>query len=131
MRSITLPLIGLFVLGSCQMKAQLEPCKEFDVLAIEMDSIYKKTLTDYRGDQLLVKRIQASQVKWIGYRNSYINSLYTDHESNYGDTHKDCRCTELNNMQRFRIDQLKKWLDESCDNSKCLDSRNSLRDEGF
>lgn len=129
MRNATLILIGLFILSSCQMKPQLEPCKEFDVLAIEMDSVYKKALIDHRGDQLLVKRIKASQVKWIGYRNSYINSLYTEHESKYGDTHKDCRCTELNNMQRFRIDQLKKWLDGSCGNSKCLDSRNSLKNE--
>jgi len=117
----------ILILFSCQSRNQLEPCKEFDVLAIEMDSIYKEVLNLNPSDNLFVRRIESSQVKWIGYRNSYIHALYTKKPELYGDTYKDCRCTELNEMQKFRIAQLKMWLDGSCADSACLDSRNTLK----
>lgn len=111
-------------LSACGSDTSVSECERFDVLAIEMDQTLDEILEQYRADFLFIRRIRASQVDWINYRNSHILSLYTGNEDSYGDNYAECRCRELNKMAEARIEQLSHWLNDNSD-LECVDSSHS------
>ena len=128
MKKLFLITLSTLLFSTCTQKnAGQDPCDRFDELAIEMQTLYDQILIDYRTDRLFLRRFKESQSKWTGYRNSFIGTLYAGHEDTYGETHRECRCRELNKLSEYRIAHLRRWVTNPDDPEKCLNSTNTAK----
>jgi hypothetical protein len=100
-------------------------CQKFDTLDKEMRRVLNEIRTQYKSDQVFIKKLNSSQAYWIPYMNSHVRAIYPKdwdrvYRKEYGRTEfNECKCKELNKLMFKRIEDLTAFLDPDYGQDDC------------
>tara|TARA_R110002050_G_C8671328_1_gene492089 strand:- start:58 stop:384 length:327 start_codon:yes stop_codon:yes gene_type:complete len=85
---------------------------EYQKSEIELNSIYKKILTEYKSDSIFIDRLKKTQKIWISYRDAELEIKFPaeNKQAEYGSVYPMCVTYFLKELTDERIKKLKTWL---------------------
>lgn len=107
-----------------QADVQARACKEYQEADSELNTVYKKVLSEYKSDKEFLQKLKKAQQAWIAYRDAHIESRYpaADKQAEYGTMYVTCLCEIQKELTVQRTDMLKLWLDGVKEGETCSGS---------
>ncbi len=96
--------------GQTQNQMTFEAGQKYQQADKELNQVFQQILKVYSNDSIFIKQLQSTQVLWMQWRNSEINTRYLPGE-NYGSMLSICQSALAESFIRQRISYLKLWLD--------------------
>ncbi len=117
-------LFSMTVFAQTQAEMNQQACDAYKRADVELNTVYQRVLTEYKGDALFVRKMKAAQHAWIAYRDAHLESVYPadDPRFAYGSVYPMCRCVELTEMTKKRTELLRRWLTGEKDGEVCAGS---------
>jgi uncharacterized protein YecT (DUF1311 family) len=75
-----------------QLQMNEASCAEYKQADREMNRVYLKIVSDYRGDPVFIKALKRAQLAWLHYRDAHVDSIFPGAASQYGSVSTMCRC---------------------------------------
>lgn len=94
-----------------QLQMNEAACAEYKQADREMNRVYLKIVSDYRGNLAFIKAIKKAQLAWLRYRDAHVESIFPGNASQYGSVSTMCRCGSLAEITKERTQTLKRWLE--------------------
>ena len=103
---------SLFINAQTQSKMNKDVNDEYQKSEIELNSIYKKILTEYKSDSIFIDRLKKTQKIWISYRDAELEIKFPaeNKQAEYGSVYPMCVTYFLKELTDERIKKLKTWL---------------------
>lgn len=83
-------------------------CEGFQRADKDLNTTYQRIRSEYAGDALFLKKLEAAQRAWIGFRDAAVLSL---HPVRDGSVATLCECTERERLTRARTRELQRWIE--------------------
>lgn len=82
----------------------------------ELNIVYKKVLQKYKNDKVFISKLQKAELAWIKFKDAHIQSIYpAEDKTFYGSVYPMCANMTIAEITQERINQLKLWLDGTCE----------------
>ena len=89
----------------------------------ELNTVYIKILSDYKGDMAFIKNLKASQRLWLQFRDAELKAKYPDRPAGYyGSVLPSCKAGYLAQLTNERIKTLQVWIDGIPEGDVCAGS---------
>jgi len=106
-----------------QVDMQDESCAKFKKADAELNKIYKKILTEYKGNTIFIEKLKKAQKAWLVYRDAHIESVYPEEDkSYYGSVYGMCNCGVKQELTEQRTRMLKQWVQGVKEGEVCAGS---------
>lgn len=106
-----------------QADIQDESCAKFKKADAELNKTYKKILTGYKGDKVLIEKLKKAQKAWLVYRDAHIESVYPEKDKTYyGSVYRMCNCEVKQELTEQRTKILKQWVQGVKEGDVCAGS---------
>lgn len=95
-----------------QKAMQNDACNDYRKADSELNSVYQRILSEYRGDKEFLDKLKKAQKTWLSYRDAHVESVYPakDKRTEYGSMYETCLCTVQKDMTIQRTEILSLWL---------------------
>jgi uncharacterized protein YecT (DUF1311 family) len=109
---------------NCQTQLQMNEasCAEYKQADRDMNRVYLKIVSDYRGDPVFIKVMKKAQLAWLRYRDAHVDSIFPGAASQYGSVSTMCRCGSLAEITKERTQTLNRWLEGIDEGDVCAGS---------
>jgi len=97
-------------------------CAEYKQADREMNRVYLKIVSDYRGRLAFIKALKKAQLAWLRYRDAHVESIFPGDASQYGSVSTMCRCGSLAEITKERTQTLNRWLEGVEEGDVCAGS---------
>lgn len=96
-----------------QMELNNKACAAHKKADAEMNKIYRRILSENRGDKVFVQKMRAAQRAWLVFRDAHLEAMYpaADKRAAYGTVNPMCQCMELEKLTDERTRVLRQWVD--------------------
>ena len=112
---VALSFAGVQASSSENSQTQLQmneaSCAEYKQTDREMNRVYLKIVSDYRGDPVFIKALKKAQLAWLHYRDAHVDSIFPGAASQYGSVSTMCRCGSLSEITKERTQTLNRRLE--------------------
>ena len=105
-----------------QLQMNEGACAEYKQADKEMNRIYLKIVSDYRGKLAFIKALKKAQLAWLRYRDAHVESIFPGDASQYGSVSTMCRCGSLAEITKERTQTLNRWLEGAEEGDVCAGS---------
>jgi uncharacterized protein YecT (DUF1311 family) len=123
---VAFSLAGVQASSSENSQTQLQmneaSCAEYKQADREMNRVYLKIVSDYRGDPVFIKAMKKAQLAWLRYRDAHVDSIFPGAASQYGSVSTMCRCGSLSEITKERTQTLNRWLEGIEEGDVCAGS---------
>lgn len=123
---VALSFAGVQASSSENSQTQLQmneaACAEYKQADREMNRVYLKIVSDYRGDPGFFKAMKKAQLAWLRYRDAHVESIFPGNASQYGSVSTMCRCGSLAEITKERTQTLTRWLEGIEEGDVCAGS---------
>jgi uncharacterized protein YecT (DUF1311 family) len=122
--ALLVPLSLTFVLAQTQGELNQQACDAYKSADVELNGVYQRVLSEYKGDALFDRKMKAAQHAWIAYRDAHLESLYPaeDPRLAYGSVYPMCRCMVLMEVTKKRTEILRRWVAGEKEGDVCVGS---------
>ena len=123
---VALSFAGVQASSSENSQTQLQmneaSCAEYKQADREMNRVYLKIVSDYRGRLAFIKALKKAQLAWLRYRDAHVESIFPGDASQYGSVSTMCRCGSLAEITKERTQTLNRWLEGIEEGDVCAGS---------
>jgi uncharacterized protein YecT (DUF1311 family) len=123
---VALSFAGVQASSSENSQTQLQmneaSCAEYKQADRDMNRVYLKIVSDYRGDPVFIKALKKAQLAWLRYRDAHVDSIFPGAASQYGSVSTMCRCGSLSEITKERTQTLNRWLEGIEEGDVCAGS---------
>ena len=105
-----------------QLQMNEGACAEYKQADREMNRVYLKIVSDYRGRLAFIKALKKAQLAWLRYRDAHVESIFPGDASQYGSVSTMCRCGSLAEITKERTQTLNRWLEGVEEGDVCAGS---------
>jgi uncharacterized protein YecT (DUF1311 family) len=122
--ALLVPLCLAVALAQSQGQMNQQACDEYKSADVELNRVYRRVLSEYKGDALFVRKMKNAQRAWIAYRDAHLESLYPAENPRfaYGSVYPMCRCMVLTEMTKQRTMLMRRWLTGEKEGDVCAGS---------
>jgi uncharacterized protein YecT (DUF1311 family) len=88
----------------------------------ELNTVYKEIMAQYWNDTIFIKNARDAQRQWIKFRDAQVKMKFPPYPGWNRDSLQNCIDTYLTLLTNLRVQELKKWTEESLSESACKGS---------
>ncbi len=95
-----------------QVEMNEEAGNEYKKSDTELNTVYKKILTEYKSDPIFIDRLKKTQRIWISYRDAELEMKFPakNKQLEYGSIYPMCASLFLKELTKERTEKLRIWL---------------------
>jgi len=96
--------------GQSQGEMNESASKAYQKADKELNTVYKRILTEYGQDTVFIKNFKLAQRLWVQLRDAEMKARYPDNANSYGSIFPVCWYGYLTELTEDRIKKLKVWI---------------------
>ncbi|AGY58525.1 lysozyme inhibitor LprI family protein [Gloeobacter kilaueensis] len=110
--------------GQSQLELNTQACGEYQKADGQLNSVYQQIRRQYSGQKQFLDKLTRAERAWIAYRDAHLDSRFPSNnpQLEYGSVYPMCRCQELTQLTRERIQFLKRWVEGVPEGEVCSGS---------
>jgi len=123
--SIAITLLFSTNAATRQSQAEMnqDACGKYKKADDAMNRIYRKIITEAKGDAQFIAKMKKAQRAWLAFRDAQLEATYPDPAPHaYGSVNPMCRCMVLEQLTYERTEQLRPWADGVPEGDVCAGS---------
>ena len=121
---IVLGPMPVFAGGTPLFTGGSSPERQYDSTEAELKLLNDQILLAYRADTEFIEKFKKAQLAWNRFKEAYLESLYPakDKLQTYGSAYRRCYLVAVIELNRYRIGQLRVWVDGREEGDVCSGS---------